>query len=338
LPKLIQSWSEVNAAVGAVQLVKKKTLIKKALMGFFALLFLMLLSPAQIQQKKPEVPYVSTPDDVVMEMLKMADVDKDDVLYDLGCGDGRIVITAVKEMRCRGVGIDLDSIRIKESRENAIEAGVSDRAKFILSNLFEADISQATVVTLYLLSKVNLRLRPKLFRELNPGTRIVSHDFDMGKWSPDESKYMNNDRDDVPIVYDPFTPDSFVLGSNWDRHNVYLWVMPANVTGVWKWTMPMISGNTQYSLEIEQTFQEIKGKAYEGSSSIPVSIKDGKIRGDKLEFNLESQREGRTEQFHFEGFVKGHTMEGFVRVKGKPDFKEKWRAERILSTFKTIGK
>ena len=319
-------------------MVRKKILTKKALISLFALLCLMHLSPAQIQQKKPEVPYVSTPDDVVAEMLKMANVDKEDMLYDLGCGDGRIVITAVKEMGCRGVGIDIDPIRIKESRENAIEAGVSDRVEFVLSDLFEADISQANVVTLYLLSKVNLKLRPKLFRELSPGTRVVSHDFDMGKWNPDDSKYMNGDRDDVPIAYDPFEPNSFVLGSNWDRHNVYLWVMPANITGVWKWTMPKISGNTQYSLEIEQSFQEIMGKAYEGSSLIPVSIIDGKIKGDKLEFTLERKLKGRSERMNFKGSVIGHTMEGSVSIEGKPGVKEKWRAERILSTFKPIDK
>jgi SAM-dependent methyltransferase len=316
---------------------KKKNMNQRVFFITLSSFFLVLVSPAQIQQKKPEVPYVSTPDDVVMEMLTMAEVSKDDVLYDLGCGDGRIVITAVKEMGCRGVGIDIDPIRIKESRENAIEAGVSDRVKFILSDLFEADISQASVVTLYLLSRVNLRLRPKLFRELNPGTRVVSHDFDMGKWNPDKSKYMDGDRDDIPSAYDPFEPNSFVLGSNWDRHNVYLWVMPANITGVWKWTLPKISGNTQYSLEIVQTFQEIEGKAYEGSSSIPVTIKDGKIRGSKLEFTLERKLGGRTEQMVFKGSVKGHTMEGTVSIVGRPDFREKWKAERILSTFEPIN-
>ena len=317
---------------------KKKRTSQRVLIGLFPLVFFLLGEMGGTQQKKPEVPYVSTPDDVVAEMLKMAGVDKDDVLYDLGCGDGRIVITAVKEMGCRGVGIDIDPIRIKESRENAIEAGVSDRVEFVLSDLFEADISQANVVTLYLLSKVNLRLRPKLFRELSPGTRVVSHDFDMGKWNPDESKYIDGDRDDVPIAYDPFEPNSFVLGSNWDRHNVYLWVMPANATGVWKWTMPTISGNTHYSLEIEQAFQEIKGKAHEGSSLIPVSIIDGKIKGNTLEFTLERKLKGRTERMNFKGSVKGHTMEGSVSIVGKPDFKEKWRAERVLSTFKPIDR
>ncbi len=315
---------------------KKRCVSQKIVFGLLLSFSLTLLNPAQIQQKRPEVPYVSTPEDIVLEMLKMADVGKDDLLYDLGCGDGRIVITAVKEMGCRGVGIDIDPIRIKESKENAIEARVSDRVEFILSDLFEADISQATVVTLYLLSRVNLKLRPKLFRELNPGTRVVSHDFDMGKWNPDQSKNMNNDRNDIPIAHDPFKPNSFVLDSNWDRHNIYLWVMPANATGVWRWTMPSISGNTKYSLEIEQTFQEIQGKAFEGTSPIPVSIKDGKIEGDRLEFTLETKTRGHTEKIHFDAFVKGHTMEGFVRIEGKPNFKEKWRAERVLSTFKPI--
>jgi SAM-dependent methyltransferase len=267
----------------------------------------------------------------------MAGVNKDDVVYDLGCGDGRIVITAVKETGCRGVGIDIDPIRIKESRENAIEAGVSDRVEFILSDLFEADISQATVVTLYLLSKVNLRLRPKLFRELSPGTRIVSHDFDMGKWTPDKSKHMNGNRDDVPFALDPFEPNSFVLGSNWDRHNVYLWIMPANITGVWKWTLPSISGDMLYSLEIAQTFQEISGQAYEGSSSIPLIIEEGKIRGNKLEFSLEGKLDECVERLVFKGSVKGHTLEGNVSIVGQPDFSEKWKAERIVSTFKPIN-
>jgi SAM-dependent methyltransferase len=318
-------------------MAKNKSANQKILSGLLSLFVLTLLIPAQFQQKRPEVPYVSTPEEVVAEMIRMADVGKDDLVYDLGCGDGRIVITAAKETGCRGVGIDIDPIRIKESRENAIKAGVSDRVEFILSDLFEADISRATVVTLYLLSKVNLRLRPKLFRELSPGTRIVSHDFNMGQWDPEESKFLNGGRDDVPIAYDPFEPNSFVLGSNWDRHNVYLWIMPANVTGVWRWTMPNISGSTQYSLEIEQTFQEIEAKAYEGSSSIPVSIKDGKIRADRLEFTLGKKSKGNTEKIHIVGFVKGHVMEGFTKIEGERDFKHKWRAERVLSTFKPIN-
>ncbi len=317
---------------------KKRISIRKTLIGPLSLFFLILLSSAQIQQKIPEVPYVPTPEEVVAEMLKMADVGKDDVLYDLGCGDGRIVITAAKELGCRGVGIDIEPLRIEESRKNAIDAGVSERVEFILSDLFEADISRATVVTLYLLPRVNLRLRPKLFHELNPGARVVSHDFDMGKWNPDDKKILNDNNADFSPPRDPIVFDSFVLDGNWDRHTVYLWIVPANVTGVWRWTIPTISGAKQYSLELEQIFQEVQGKAYEDTSLIPVSIKNGKIEGNRLVFTLERIREKHTEQLLFDGVVRGHTMEGVVRIAGNPNSKVKWRAERVLSTFKAIDK
>lgn len=131
-----------------------------------------------------DVPYVPSPEEVVNAMLKLADVKKDDVLYDLGCGDGRIVITAAKSFGARAVGVDIDPERIREANENAKKAGVSDRVKFIEKNLFDADISDATVVTLYLLPDINRKLRPKLLKDLRPGTRIVSHQFDMGDWKP----------------------------------------------------------------------------------------------------------------------------------------------------------
>lgn len=312
---------------------KKTKQIKKALIGLIFLFFVMLLSTAGLQQKKPEVPYVPTPERVVVEMLKIADVVKDDVLYDLGCGDGRIVITAAKELGCRGVGIEIDPLRIKESRENAINAGVSDRVEFFLMDLFEADIRQATVVTLYLLTKVNLRLRPKLLRELKPGTRVVSHEFNMEKWKPDASTLVDDNYYDYPPVYENFLIDNY-----WDVHNVYLWIIPANVTGVWEWSMPAISGKKRYKLELDQTFQEVKGKAFEGSSSIPLYIKNGQIKGDRLEFTLERNLKGHTGQIHFEGFVKDHSMEGHVRIVGKPDVKEKWRAKRVPWTIKSIDR
>ena len=124
-------------------------------------------------------------------MLNVAKVTSKDVIYDLGSGDGRIVITAAKERGARGVGIDIDPQRIKEAEENARQAGVTDKVKFLQKDLFETDISEATVVTLYLLPNLNLRLRPKLFKELKPGTRIVSHSFDMGDWKPDQTIDVN---------------------------------------------------------------------------------------------------------------------------------------------------
>jgi SAM-dependent methyltransferase len=133
-----------------------------------------------------DVPYVPTRPEMVEQMLKLADVKKTDTVYDLGCGDGRIVIMAAEKFGARGVGVDLNPERIKEANENARKAGVAERVKFIEGNLFDADIHAATVVALYLLPDVNLKLRPKLLKDLKPGTRVVSHSFDMGDWKPDK--------------------------------------------------------------------------------------------------------------------------------------------------------
>ncbi|MFB3852758.1 MAG: cyclopropane-fatty-acyl-phospholipid synthase family protein [Vicinamibacterales bacterium] len=142
---------------------------------------------AQAPKRTPDVIYVPTPPEVVAAMLKVAKVGPNDVVYDLGCGDGRIVISAVKDFGAKaGVGIDIDPQRIAEARENAKAAGVSDKVKILEADLFETDISQATVVTLYLLPSLNIKLQPKLMAELKPGTRIVSHAFDMGDWAPEQ--------------------------------------------------------------------------------------------------------------------------------------------------------
>jgi SAM-dependent methyltransferase len=152
---------------------------------------------ANVKQDGLDVPYVPTPERVVDEMLKLTKVTKDDVVYDLGCGDGRIVITAAKQYGARGVGVDIDPERIKESKENARKAAVTDRVKFVQRDLFKMDLKEATVVALYLLPEINLKLRPKLFRELKPGTRIVSHEFDMGEWKPEQLVRMRVDRNHV---------------------------------------------------------------------------------------------------------------------------------------------
>ena len=154
--------------------------------------------------KDPEVPYVPTHELVVAEMLKVAKVGKNDVLYDLGSGDGRIPITAAKRFGTRGVGVDIDPARITEARANAVKAGVADKVKFMQQDLFETDIKEATVVTLYLLPDVNLRLRPKLLADLKPGTRVVSHNYDMGDWKPLQTITVK-----VP-----------------EEHTIYYWVVP----------------------------------------------------------------------------------------------------------------
>jgi ribosomal protein L11 methylase PrmA len=132
------------------------------------------------------VPYVSTPLAVVTKMLEIAKVTPDDVVYDLGSGDGRIVIMAAKKFGARGVGVEIDPQLVFTARDKARQEGVAERVTFLLQDLFETDISAATVVTLYLTREVNLKLRPKLWRELKPGTRVVSHDFDMYDWKPEQ--------------------------------------------------------------------------------------------------------------------------------------------------------
>jgi ribosomal protein L11 methylase PrmA len=153
-----------------------------------------LVAPASAQQaplRSPDVIFVPTPQEVVDAMLKLAKVTKNDVVYDLGSGDGRIPITAAKTYGARGVGIDIDPQRIKEATENLKTAAVGDRVKFLNQDLFTTDISEATVVTLYLLPSLNLKLMPKLNKELKPGTRIVSHAFDMGDAKPTETLNVN---------------------------------------------------------------------------------------------------------------------------------------------------
>jgi len=142
----------------------------------------------QAPLRQPDVIYVPTPPEVVTAMLKVAKVGKDDIVYDLGSGDGRIVIAAVKEFgAARGTGIDINPVRISEANENAQKAGVTDRVRFLNQDLFETNLSEATVVTLYLLPSLNLKLLPKLMAELKPGSRIVSHSFDMGDWKPEQT-------------------------------------------------------------------------------------------------------------------------------------------------------
>jgi SAM-dependent methyltransferase len=157
-----------------------------------------------------DVPYVPTTEEAVQAMLKLADVKPSDNVYDLGCGDGRIVIAAAKSFKAHGVGVDIDPVRIREAKENAKKAGVSAIVRFEENDLFQADIHDATVVTIFLLPNINLRLRPKLLSDLKPGTRIVSNTFDMGDWKPDKEMTVGNSDDE----------DTFL------SHRLYLWTVP----------------------------------------------------------------------------------------------------------------
>lgn len=200
-----------------------------------------------------DVPYVPTDEDVVHAMLKLAGVTSNDILYDLGCGDGRIVVSAALERHARGVGIDMDPERIAEAQEYAGHAGVEHLVDFYEGDLLDSEFSEATVVTLYLLDIVNMQLRPRLLDELRPGTRIVSHAFDMGDWMPDE-------RVDC------------------DGVNVFKWIVPAKVAGRWEWTA---AGGEAYRVELEQKHQRVGGKAWVDGEE--VQLERAMLRGDLLE-------------------------------------------------------
>jgi SAM-dependent methyltransferase len=162
--------------------------------------------------REPDVPYVPSTEQAVQEMLKLGNVKKTDIVYDLGCGDGRIVIAAAKTFGAHGVGIDINPIRIKEARENAKKAGVENLVRFEEADLFQANIKEATVVTLFLLPAINLKLRPRLLQELKPGTRIISNTFDMGDWKAEK---------EASVSGDPADSDYSGLSQRF-----YLWTIP----------------------------------------------------------------------------------------------------------------
>ena len=203
-----------------------------------------------------DAPFVVSSYAIVDRMLDMADVGADDYLIDLGSGDGRIVISAAMKLGASGLGVDIDGARIAESRENAIRAGVDDKVSFRMEDLFQTEIREASVVTMYLLASVNLRLRPRLLDELRPGTRVVSHAFDLGDWRPDDTDEVNGAR-------------------------IYLWIVPAKVDGRWRlegW------GERPIDLTFSQRYQEIEGAVRRGNSV--VALNQAELKGNRIRFSF----------------------------------------------------
>lgn len=229
------------------------------------------------EARTPDVIFVPTEQAVVDEMLRMAKVSKNSVVYDLGCGDGRIVITAATRFGAHGVGIDIDPERIRESQQNARAMGVLDRVKFIQGDLFQTDFHEATVVTVYLSSAVNVRLRPILLRQLKPGTPVVSHDFLMGDWQPDEIDSVNGAA-------------------------ILLWIVPARVAGVWLWTVNNGTKADRYELTLRQEFQKLTGTlAVNGKEEALSALR---LVGDRMEFESAQRR--------FSAQVADGTMNGLL--------------------------
>lgn len=210
-------------------------------------------------EKFLDVPFVPTDEDAVEAMLNLADVGPKDVLYDLGSGDGRILIAAAKDRDTRGVGVDIDPLRIADAMEYAGWSGVEYLVDFIEDDLFTVDFSEATVVTLYLLQSINVQLRPRLLSQLRPGTRIVSHAFDMGDWKADER---------------------FTLSGV----NIYKWIVPAQVAGAWEWER---SDGKLYRVELQQKYQEVTGRAFLDGKE--VSLKSAALCGGSLALDLRAE-------------------------------------------------
>jgi amino acid transporter len=252
-----------------------------------------------------DVPYLPTPPAVVDAMLDLAGLDGDGLLYDLGSGDGRIVIAGATRCGARGVGIEIDPALVRQSVANARNAGVTDRVRFIRGDLFEADLREATAVTLYLFDEVNLRLRPKLLRELRPGTPVVSHQFGMGDWRPDRT---------VEI----------------EGRKVHLWIVPANVEGRWKVS---VEGRGDQGLPaptellLEQQYQAVRGWAFLGGEPYPVE--GGRVKGDGLELRIRPRNAGVAPALLFRGRVKSDLIEGSVAGDDGRPVAARWTANKV---------
>lgn len=227
----------------------------------------------QVHRAAPrrDVPYVPTDEPVVAAMLRFAGVGPSDVLCDLGCGDGRIVIAAARQHGARGVGIDIDPQRIAEARENARKARVADRVQFECASFFAADLRDATIVTLYLLPSINVKLRPKLLAEMRPGTRIVANYFDLGEWKPD-------------------------MQASAHHRTLHQWIVPASVAGRWRCVVNLPQGRRSMMLHLRQRYQVVTGTARIGRDDAIVAA--GRLFGDRLTFKLLDLRLGALRGFY----------------------------------------
>jgi hypothetical protein len=268
------------------------------------------LAPALAFAQAADVPYVPTPMNVVEAMLDIAKVGPDDFLIDLGSGDGRIVITAAKKYGARGFGVDLDGALVSEARREAERQGVKARVAFYARNLFITDIDQATVLTAYLFPGVNMELRPRLFNELRPGTRVVSHEFDFGNWKPDGHVH-------VAVPGKRYGPPS---------SEVYLWIVPANAAGRWQWRVSVDDALVECEAAFEQTFQMLQGSGRVAGK--PGRIESIKLRGEEIAFILSAEVDGRRMRQELAGRIAGDTIRGKMRFTGAATEVD-WQATRV---------
>ena len=252
--------------------------------------FAQVAAPAP--SRTPDVIYVPTPQPVVDAMLRMAKVQSGEMVYDLGCGDGRAVVTAARDFGARGIGVDIDPKRVEESNANVAKAGVGERVQIKQADLFQMQFSDADVLFLYLLPALNVRLRPRILDETRPGTRVVSNSFSMAEWEADQQEEV-------------------------DDKTIYFWVVPAKVAGEWQVSLP---GNEEATLSLTQEFQKVTGTVKAKDKTYPVN--EGRLKGAAMNFVLgEGSGAARvTAQ------VDGDRMKGTVEREGKSP--EPWTAQR----------
>lgn len=272
--------------------------------GLAVLLGLLTATGAGAQQEPEPVPYVPTAPRVVDAMLRLAEVGPGDVLYDLGSGDGRIPISAARRFGTRGVGYEIEPELVRRSRDAARSAGVDTLVRFVTEDLFLADLSRASVVTLFLSPALNLELRPKLLRELAVGSRIVSHAFHMDDWEPDG------------VVN---------VGAGAARATAYLWVVPADLDGFWEMTMEADGGKQRFVLEIRQRYQEMTGSLRRGG--VEVARITGRVRGDRVDLlihGVQAGAHGLVERGRLTGRLADGALVGVHR--GPDGAVARWRA------------
>jgi hypothetical protein len=243
-----------------------------------------------------DTPYVQTPQNVVDKMLEVAHVGAADYVIDLGSGDGRMVITAAKRYGARGFGVDLDKRLVALSNKRAAQAGVADRAKFYAQDLYDTDLSPASVVTIYLLPEVNLMVRPRLLATLKPGTRVVSHDYDMGDWPPDHTFTM--DAPDKPVGRDK-------------KSKVFYWVVPGNAAGRWQWRL---KDGRDVEIELKQNFQKLDGAVVSGGKRVP--LEGATLSGDRIGFTATADAGGKPVRYTYSGRIINNAIEGTVEIAG----------------------
>ncbi len=219
-----------------------------------------------------DVPFVPTDEGVIEAMLDLGEVGPKDLLYDLGSGDGRILIAAARDRDTRGIGVEIDPLRIADAMDDAGHFRVEYLIDFIEEDIFTVDFSRATVVTLYLLESINIQLRPRLLSELRPGTRIISHAFNMGDWKADERLQLSG-------------------------VNIYKWIVPAQVAGVWEWDG---LDDQRYCVELQQKYQEVTGSAWLADEA--VDLKSATLNGSSLELKIQADKTATLKTFtlHFD--------------------------------------